>query len=253
MNAKRYALLGTIYVSTVYLSILSLDHIIRTHFTDMMLLSRIAGEDRFLEVIGAGSLFITGILYLLSAGKERSGGSTRIKWLFCLVLALVFIFGAGEEISWGQRIFGVETPESWAEINVQDELTLHNLRIGMFDMTALTRRAFNLFWFGLVVFIPFAAVVSKRFGFVLERYIPVPALKFAVPFLMNYAILRLIIILTRDSWYQTLHAYVAEISESNFSVLFMLVAIYQFTTLSVVDRKSGLQVDNAEIEVLLSR
>jgi hypothetical protein len=32
--------------------------------------------------------------------------------IFFLLLALVFLFGAGEEISWGQRIFGFETPES---------------------------------------------------------------------------------------------------------------------------------------------
>ncbi|MFT5260454.1 MAG: hypothetical protein ACI9J2_002891 [Saprospiraceae bacterium] len=52
--------------------------------------------------------------------------------LFMAVLAfitIVFMFGAGEEISWGQRIFDIETSEWFAENNVQGEMNLHNLRI----------------------------------------------------------------------------------------------------------------------------
>lgn len=35
---------------------------------------------------------------------------------------------AGEEISWGQRIFGWQTPEELAAINHQGETTMHNIR-----------------------------------------------------------------------------------------------------------------------------
>lgn len=41
------------------------------------------------------------------------------------VLGLVFV--AGDEISWGQRIFHIETPKQIAEYNVQKEITIHNL------------------------------------------------------------------------------------------------------------------------------
>ena len=44
---------------------------------------------------------------------------------FILSLGLFFI--AGEEISWGQRILGIETPEEIAQKNVQNETTIHNL------------------------------------------------------------------------------------------------------------------------------
>ena len=43
------------------------------------------------------------------------------------VLAAVLLFAAGEEISWGQRIFEVDTPEVLVDSNKQDELNLHNL------------------------------------------------------------------------------------------------------------------------------
>jgi hypothetical protein len=39
----------------------------------------------------------------------------------------VCLFGAGEEISWGQRVFSIETPQALMERNAQQELNLHNL------------------------------------------------------------------------------------------------------------------------------
>ena len=47
---------------------------------------------------------------------------------FCLGLFL--FFAAGEEISWGQRIFGLKTPEYFQEHNAQHETNLHNLVVG---------------------------------------------------------------------------------------------------------------------------
>ena len=44
-----------------------------------------------------------------------------------LGLALIFMFGAGEEISWGQRIFNVESSEYFLENNAQGETNLHNM------------------------------------------------------------------------------------------------------------------------------
>ena len=40
---------------------------------------------------------------------------------------IVLLFIAGEEISWGQRIFGYPTPDWIAERNLQEEFNLHNL------------------------------------------------------------------------------------------------------------------------------
>jgi drug/metabolite transporter (DMT)-like permease len=68
-----------------------------------------------------------------------------------LLLAAVMIFVTGEEISWGQRIFGWETPAELAEINKQDETTLHNIgevlsiiNIGMMIVGAIGSVAYLL-------------------------------------------------------------------------------------------------------------
>ncbi len=45
------------------------------------------------------------------------------------LLTLLCLFGAGEEISWGQRVFGLETPDYLKERNAQGELGLHNLMV----------------------------------------------------------------------------------------------------------------------------
>ena len=44
-----------------------------------------------------------------------------------LLLAVGAFLVAGEEISWGQRIFGVETPENLEALNRQGEIGAHNI------------------------------------------------------------------------------------------------------------------------------
>ncbi len=59
--------------------------------------------------------------------------SKRYK-LFVIAFAILFFFVAMEEISWGQRIFGIETPEAIGEINEQDEINIHNLNTDLFHV-----------------------------------------------------------------------------------------------------------------------
>jgi hypothetical protein len=53
--------------------------------------------------------------------------------------ALVMFFAAGEEISWGQRLFHIKTPEALEQVNKQDELNLHNIgdALKVLDMVEL--------------------------------------------------------------------------------------------------------------------
>jgi len=46
--------------------------------------------------------------------------------LLLIGIAGLFIFIYGEEISWGQRLFGIEAPEFFEEHNIQAETNLHN-------------------------------------------------------------------------------------------------------------------------------
>ena len=51
----------------------------------------------------------------------------RLAAAFYVLFALGMFFIGMEEISWGQQIFGWETPQDWGEMNAQKETTLHNL------------------------------------------------------------------------------------------------------------------------------
>lgn len=58
-------------------------------------------------------------------------------WTFRLALylmAFVFLFGALEEISYGQRLIGFKTPEFFMQYNTQMEFNFHNLRFGNFKV-----------------------------------------------------------------------------------------------------------------------
>jgi len=47
--------------------------------------------------------------------------------LVTFLLGVLLFFAAGEEISWGQRIFGIQSSEYFKEHNAQGETNLHNL------------------------------------------------------------------------------------------------------------------------------
>ena len=51
-------------------------------------------------------------------------------------IAAVMVFAGGEEISWGQRLFGWATPQELSDINDQQETNLHNIGIFL-DITNL--------------------------------------------------------------------------------------------------------------------
>ena len=65
---------------------------------------------------------VAGIL----AGRWLRQG-LRLRGIAYVALTLGFVFIAGEEISWGQRIFGFAGPEALLENNLQSEANLHNL------------------------------------------------------------------------------------------------------------------------------
>lgn len=86
-------------------------------------------EDGIIEY--ATAVFLLAIS-IVSFYRLRTLAAGKRIWFFVTTgfFALIFFFGAGEEISWGQRIFGFETSEFFLEHNYQGETNLHNLMVG---------------------------------------------------------------------------------------------------------------------------
>ena len=80
------------------------------------------------DLIGEWSqtfFFLAAAILSVLAARPR----TRYRWFFIL-LAIACSYVVLEEISWGQRIFGFETPEFLKARNLQGEANLHNLFTG---------------------------------------------------------------------------------------------------------------------------
>ncbi len=116
-------------------------------------------------------------------------GHRPVLFLFMTsLLATFFFFGAGEEISWGQRIFSIESSEFFTENNAQGETNLHNLVVGD---TKLNKVIFGrgigiLLLLYLAVLIP---LYKRKEG--VKKFVD----RFAVPIAQNYQIVAYIVLL----------------------------------------------------------
>lgn len=86
-------------------------------------------EDGAVEYSTSIMLFFIALL-CISRLRKLNKYKPLLWKLGVLGFALIFIFGAGEEISWGQRIFGIESGDFFKENNAQEETNLHNLVVG---------------------------------------------------------------------------------------------------------------------------
>ena len=86
-------------------------------------------EDSWVENLTAVWFLLAGFLLFTVAWAERSSFQRGIYVLGGIAL----LFVAGEEISWGQRIFGLATPDFLLDLNAQRELNVHNINAILFD------------------------------------------------------------------------------------------------------------------------
>ncbi len=83
-------------------------------------------EDGLLE----WGTFLFAAMAAFAAGRTTCSRATDgypVQAIMYGMLMLALIFLAGEEISWGQRILGFETPDSLQGINKKNEANLHNI------------------------------------------------------------------------------------------------------------------------------
>lgn len=164
---------GTLVLVVLVYSILVLD---------VEIVATLTKEDGAVEWAGAVGLFVGAVLYFL-AFRERHrandwNGSIKT-WAF-LGFAVLFLFAGGEEISWGQRVLGLATPEQLADANVQREINLHNL--DALDGLVEFSRLFQLLCAGLFVIVPVIVALHEPTRRRLRPLLPLMPLSLAVVF-----------------------------------------------------------------------
>ena len=80
-------------------------------------------EDYWVENLTAVWFLLAGLLLFATTLMERS----FLRRCVYILGGMAMVFAAGEEISWGQRIFGFATPDFLMSLNAQQEFNVHNI------------------------------------------------------------------------------------------------------------------------------
>ena len=133
-------------------------------------------EDSLFESSTAFLFLLTALLLLAITARGRGVPG---RWLY-LLGALAFVFAAGEEINWGQRIFGFETPNFLHDISVTGEFNVHHIDA----MEGVFRRSFRVGMMLLCVATSAAYFAQKKYIFL---RVPFPSILTMCCFLVVYA------------------------------------------------------------------
>ncbi|MFD2567935.1 hypothetical protein [Pseudotenacibaculum haliotis] len=129
--------------------------------------------------------------------------------------AILFLFGAGEEISWGQRIFGIESGDFFKDNNLQNETNLHNLEIGGVKLNKLIFS--QLLTVIMAVYLLVLPFLYQKFDWInklVDKFvIPIPQLSHIIAFLINTIFIAILPNLSRK-W---------EVYELFFATIFLLI------------------------------
>ena len=101
------------------------------------------------------------------------------------MISLGLLFGCGEELSWGQRLFSIESNDYFNNNNLQRETNIHNLKIKGFELNTI------VFTYGLgiifsIYFLLFRPLYTHntRFKTIIDLFlIPIPSIRHILFFL----------------------------------------------------------------------
>ena len=120
-----------------------------------------------------------GMWYWVKSAIDRFSSRSPLGAIFCVLMALLCLFVAGEEVSWGQRLFGFTPPEYFLQRNVQREVTIHNLALSWMQ----PRRIALLFMIVYGVLLPvIQSLLYPLRSFFQRRRIPIPTIGPAIGF-----------------------------------------------------------------------
>lgn len=189
-------------------------------------------EDHFFENVGAISLFaasaISLYVYMRALKTHEFTRIHRSKLFVYSALAMLYFFGAGEELSWGQRIFHIQVSPGLAQENPQQELNIHNLAIVEKNPYFNADNIFTVFWMGFAVAIPFVSLVWKRFQLFAETLTPIVHWGIGVLFLINYLLAKVANLIFLSVYHNPTILFpqaLQEVKESNYELLFVFLSL----------------------------
>jgi hypothetical protein len=196
-------------------------------------------EDGVVESIGALFFLAASVLLIGTYFKIKKTSSSEYRKpeaIWILGLALLFFVAFGEEISWGQRIYGFETPDALKEINKQHEFNIHNLepfhgldekgepKTGIAALMT-SHRLFYAILIGYIIIIPLIMIPNNWLSrLIIKLEIPIVPLWISGLFLSVFLFVKVIqFMFARDN--NDLYHALVEIMETNIALVILLLSL----------------------------
>lgn len=162
--------------------------------------NKVIREDGWVEYLTALFLLLGSILFAIKAVKAKKEKNGK-RIFFNALASFVFFFGMGEEISWGQRIFSVQSGEYFMQNNYQGETNLHNLEVGGINLNILIFS--NLMFIALIcyfILLPLLTYKVKSIRKLVTGYgVPIPRLHHIIVLLAVNSFIPLAINMVKES------------------------------------------------------
>jgi len=144
--------------------------------------------------------------------------AARSMWF---LMGLLFLFGAMEEISWGQRVLGIQSPEWFLRHNRQGETNIHNLVIYGVNLNRLIFGRMLAIWVTIYMLaMPMLYRLNRRYKDFNDRWgIPIP---------QGYQILLFIILNTILLFHLGLSKKVSELRELSNCFFSLLILMHPY-------------------------
>ena len=138
-------------------------------------------EDGFLETATVLAL-LTACIASIQRFRTLYAGPTRTFIPAVAFVILISAFGAGEEISWGQRLLNIESHDFFKAHNAQQETNLHNMVV---QGTKINQLIFGkILGLGLLIYLAVLTPLYHRNTWVRQQI-----WRFAIPVPKHYQIL----------------------------------------------------------------
>ncbi|MBL6647256.1 MAG: hypothetical protein ISP68_04795 [Flavobacteriaceae bacterium] len=178
----------TFYVIITFLTCL----IPFVHYVDSDTYFTIVREDGGIESFTAIGLLVGSILTLRRLVSNCKALKITQK-IGLGMFAFVLFLGFGEEVSWGQRIFNIESPEFFTKNNLQNETNIHNLNVCGIKLNKWIFTYGMVLVFTLYLIMPFLSRRYKWIKALAHNYsILLPTFRIAMVFLVATIVLHII-------------------------------------------------------------
>jgi len=185
---------------------------------DQSLFRAYVQEDGIIEWLTVAAL-VCGMIICLTRTIRLRNKKTLFFLSGTVFFALVFLFGAGEEISWGERIFNLGTLDFFQKYNAQKERNLHNLVVYGVKINKLVfSKILGIVAVIYTILLPY--LYRKKRGikkFVDSLAIPIPMVHHVLSILLVLILINLI----PDSK-------IGELLEFGGSYIFVLIVLYPY-------------------------